>query len=344
MTLASPPSLEMQKMNIKVITFTENGFKLGKNLKIGLELKGNSTQLSYKTPLKDWCEDGFKNADALVFIGATGIAVRGIAPLIKSKLTDPAVVVVDEKANFAISLLSGHIGGANQLANIIADITGATAVITTATDCNGLIAFDSWAAERGFFIENPKEIKTVSSKLLRGETLRIKSDFEIVGELPTQVQLVEENFDLLVSYKAVECDGLKIIPPVFTLGIGCRKGIEKSAIEALFQQVLKENSIHPKAIKQVASIDLKAEEAGLLEFCEEHSLKFSTFTADELGKLKGVFSSSDFVKSITGVESVCERSAVAVENGEIFLKKTVLNGVTMALAKKEISLNFKKEL
>lgn len=148
-----------------------------------------------------WVQNGFLNSDALVFVGAVGIAVRLIAPYIQNKMQDPAVVVLDEKANFAVSLLSGHVGGANALCRRLAALCGAQAVITTATDINGVFAVDSWAKAHNMAIVNPQEIKTVSCALLNAQTVGLQSDFEIEGALPQGMLLAPVKPKVAVSVR-----------------------------------------------------------------------------------------------------------------------------------------------
>ncbi len=148
--------------------------------------------------MSDWTEEHFSSSDALVFVGAMGIAVRAIAPFVKTKTNDPAVVVVDERGQFSIPVLSGHIGGANELANKIANILDAIPVISTATDINNVFAIDTWAKSQGLKILNPENIKSVSSKLLKGEEVHIKSEFSIVGDLPQNVFINDLN-ELMIS-------------------------------------------------------------------------------------------------------------------------------------------------
>ncbi len=298
----------------------------------------------------------FAEADALIFFTATGIAVRCIAPFAQDKFRDPAVLVMDENGRFAISLMSGHAGGANRLCQMLAKATGAQPVITTATDGRGLFAVDVFAAENGLSISDRTIAKQISARILAGETLKIFFDKapDSLSKYGEGICLAAEraDADLLVSFRRQPGDregALYLIPRAVTLGIGCRKGIEAEAVRKAVLQTLQSSGVFRQALCGIASIDLKKEEAGLHAFAQEWELPLTFYTAEELSRVPGSFSSSDFVRSITGVDCVCERSAVrlaldgagrsfeAFEN-EVFLleKKQSLEGVTTALAVKMI--------
>ncbi len=324
-------------MKIAILSFSKKGLDLAKNLAEFLERDGDivSFKRAESGELSVWTDKHFPEEDALIYISSCGIAIRAVAPFVKSKTSDPAVIVIDECGTFAVSLLSGHIGGANALAARAAKLIGAMPVITTATDRNGIFAFDSWASTHGLTVTNPERIKWVSARMLAGETIKIKSNFPIEGPLPEGTELADENYDVLITYRIRgKNDALRLVPKVVTLGIGCRKNIPANAIEEAFNSTLKKSGCHVASIERVCSVDLKANEPGILEFCKEHSLKFLTFSAEQLIKVPGNFTSSAFVKSVTGVDNVCERSAVlgSGENGKLISQKDAGNGITMALA------------
>ena len=324
-------------MKIGIVAFSEKGFLLGARL--AEYYASNSCDVDV-TRCKDgslgvWTEAHFALDDALIFVGSAGIAVRAIAPHVKRKITDPAVVVVDELATYSISLLAGHLGGANELATEIAQLLDAIPVVTTATDLNGIFAVDNWAKKQGLIIVNPDRIKSVSSRLLAGETVKFKSNFPVEDAPPKGIELTDGPSDILVTWRTRgKTEALQLVPPVVTLGVGCKKDTDAEAIEAAFSLVLAKTSCHRAAVKRVCSIDLKANEPGILEFCRRHALPFHTFSASSLAEVPGKFSSSVFVKSVTGVDNVCERSAIlgCGENGRLLTKKEAENGITMALA------------
>lgn len=327
-------------MRLAYLAFTEKGHHLA--IKLAEALGGQVERCSEGCSLSEWTKQAFSEVDGLVFVGAVGIAVRAIAPFLRSKALDPAVVVVEEGGNFVIPILSGHLGGANGLARRIGAVCGAVPVITTATDVNGVFAVDTWAKRQGCMVENPEKIKAVSAKLLAGNTVRIKSDWNIGGKPPQGVIVTEKNpFDVCVSLCRERADALHLIPQIAVLGIGCRKGTSLEKIEETFAAFLKDGNVAEKAICLVTSIDLKQEEKGLLAFCEKHDFPFCTYSAEKLRQAEGVFTSSAFVQSVTGVDNVCERSAVLGSGGRLYCKKYIGDGVTMALALKPFALDWR---
>lgn len=275
----------------------------------------------------------FQWADAMVFVGSAGIAVREIAPFVRDKRTDPAVLSIDELGRYVIPLLSGHIGGANELALNLADAIGATPVITTATDINGKFSVDVWAAKHGLFIDSIGTAKAVSAEILEG-AVPLSSDFPITGNLPNGVIMGGSGkIGICISCyqkKPFECT-LLLVPAVVHLGIGCRRGTSAEAIQGAVETVLSENNIHPKAVKSVSSIDLKANEEGFLEFCRGKGITPSFYTAEELKAIPGTFSAAECVLRATGVENVCERAAM-IGAKNLLVKKTICNHVTVAAA------------
>lgn len=286
-------------------------------------------------------ERAFSSADALIFVSSCGIAVRSVAPFIKNKVTDPAVIAVDESGGFVIPLLSGHIGGANTLAKSIASAIGAVPVITTATDVRGRFSADEWAARRGFALSDMSAAKAVSAAILEGD-IPLVSDFPIKGELPSGVIFGSSGeVGIAVSYKTAEpfTKTLRLIPKCLFLGIGCRRGTPKELIESAVEAVMDENGLDIRAVKSAASIIIKSDEAGLLEFCREKGLKIDFYSAEELRQVSGDFTQSEFVKSVTGVDNVCERAAM-IASDRLLVNKTPISGVTVAVGLKNTEVSF----
>lgn len=320
---------------IAMTAFTARGDELASKLAASL---GGSVR-GKDQPLADWTRESFASCDALIFVGAAGIAVRSIAPYIQSKALDPAVLCVDETGRWIISILSGHLGGANALARRLAALTGGEAVITTATDINGLFAVDLWAKAQNMAVLQPERIKNVSAKILRGETITIDCPYPIAGTAPELVQC-DRDADVIVSYRACETKALQLVPRVLTLGIGCKRGTDAEALEAAFQQFCIERGICPEAISGAASIDLKQDEAGLLTFCVSHGWPLRFYNAEELRGAPGDFTASAFVEATTGVDNICERAAVLASGGKLIEKKYARDGVTFATAERYVNYNW----
>lgn len=325
-------------MKLAFLAFTEKGFALAGSL--AQALGGSVMRCGKPDSLSDWTKKHFANDDGLVFVGAVGIAVRAIAPYIEKKWKDPAVVAVDECARFAVPLLSGHLGGANRLARAVSEVCGAQAVITTATDVNGVFAVDEWARCQGLSVIDPQHIKVISGKLLAGGSVKVHCPYPVAGECPAGIEIAETlPADVAVSIRQ-EKAVLSLAPKTVVLGVGCRKGTPQSTIESVLERFLQENRLRPESICTVASIDLKKEEPGLIAFCRSHGWEFQTCTAEELRQVAGEFTPSAFVRQITGVENVCERSAVFASGGGLLIKKFAADGVTMAAAEKPLQLDW----
>lgn len=318
-------------MDIQTVCFTENGYELAQ--RIASECQTHSIDIFYKKlseiPTAEICAQAFAEQKALLFIGATGIAIRMIAPFVRDKLTDPPVLVMDEKGLHVIPLLSGHVGGANELALELAQLTGADPVITTATDLNRAFSVDLFAKEHGLGIVNREGIAKVSVKALEGKPIVLS-----VKDYPPA-----EPVDVLITDEDTASDNALITLTTskkkrLTLGIGCRKGAPVETIEAQVLTVLGEHDIDISAVHAVATIDIKKDEEGLLAFCRKYSLPLITFDADMLNKAQGDFAHSDFVLKTTGTDNVCERAAVlaAGPEAQLTVRKTANEGVTVAIA------------
>lgn len=275
----------------------------------------------------------FAWAQAMVFVGAVGIAVRSIAPYVRDKRTDPAVLCLDELGRFVIPLLSGHIGGANALAQTLAQALGALPVITTATDVNQRFSVDAWAARNGLFIDDMAAAKAVSAAILEGP-VPLCSDFPIAGALPPGVVLGESGpVGICLSWREKRpfARTLLLIPPVIHLGLGCRRGVEAERIGRAVERILAEHGVHPRAVGCAASIDLKRDEPGLLAYCQGRGWPLAFYSAAQLAALEGEFAHSERVLRVTGVDNVCERAAM-VGAARLVAPKAALDGVTTALA------------
>lgn len=330
-------------MKLAVFAFTAKGCLFARSCKealradetrmVTMEKFGFSDFEAYRPPLSRCMQPYFCWADAIVFVGSTGMAVRAIAPWVRDKKQDPAVLVLDEGGHYLISLLSGHIGGANGLTKVLAEKIGAQPIITTATDVEGKFSVDTWATEQGLHIGDLGLCKAVSAAILEGE-VPICGEYARFDRLPTGlVERIGGPLGIYVGiYDRRPYDRTLILTPrVLTLGLGCRRDTPKEAIEEAVKAVLKENGLRIEAVARAASIDLKANEQGLLDYCTEHGFPVDFFTARELQKAPGEFTPSKFVQSVTGVDNVCERAAV-MYGGKLIVHKTAHNGVTVAVA------------
>ena len=282
-----------------------------------------------------WAEDGFREAGALVFCCAAGIAVRAIAPCIESKQKDPAVVVVDEWGKFAIPILSGHLGGANELALMIAEDISAIPVVTTATDLNHVFAVDVFAKKNHLRIEDMQLAKEVSAALLAGKSVGFRSDLPCHGELPRGLTEKDAELGICITAdpgKVPYEKTLRLLPMRYAAGLGCRRGKSAEELEAFLLRQLADCGVGIHELRCVASIDLKEDEAGLVSLCKKFGLPFVTYSAEQLNAVPGDFSGSEFVKKTIGVDSVCERSAALASGGGLVKRKTAADGMTFALA------------
>ena len=318
-------------MKLAYLSFTEKGRQLAGRL--AAALGGTAQRCGASCSLEAWTAAHFSQSDGLVYVGAAGIAVRAIAPHLKSKTTDPAVVVVDECARYAIPILSGHLGGANDLARAIGRVCGALPVLTTATDVNGVFAVDEWAKRQNCLVLNPERIKTVSAKLLAGGTVTVQSSWPIAGQPPRNVcQTEDRGADVLLDIHPGTGEKLHLVPRIAVLGVGCKKNVLPQTLETALAAFLTGAGVCEQAISAVASIDLKKNEPGLLDLCAAHGWPLKTYPAEQLREVEGQFTPSAFVKGVTGVDNVCERSAVLASGGTLCQGKTARDGITMALA------------
>ena len=293
--------------------------------------------------LSQWTGKMFAEKRAMIFVSATGIAVRAIAPWIRDKMTDPPVVTVDEGAQFVIPLLSGHVGGANELARHIADLLEAVPVITTATDVNGKFAVDLFASAYHMTIIDRKEAKNISAAVLEGKQIGVFSDLPI-KKLPDGFVMdrwCEENICITVkdpSFPEKKASYLRLVPRAVVLGVGCRRGTDPEFMKEKVFALLKEHGIDPAAVKAIASVDVKQDEPAVLGLkqvfdgeCLHQPCEQRFYTPEQLNQVPGDFKESAFVKKQIGVGNVCERSACAA-GGKLLVEKQAGDGITLAAA------------
>ena len=350
------------EMRIAIVAITRGGAQLGQKLcnkMAGLEFYVSSRYSGQAgighhrfepAELKTLIASLWSKYDGFVLIMATGIVVRLIAPLLESKETDPAVVVMDDAGRFAVSLLSGHLGGANELAEHCAFASGARAVITTATDANNLPSFDMLAREKGWVIDDIKRVKTLNTMLLDNK------DIAVVDSTGQARQWLHgrgritfyETFAEAACSKAsgflfvtnrylpqqVSPEQLLILRPRnLVLGIGCNRGTTTDEIDEFVSLHLKRLFLSPKSVHCVASVAAKSDEAGLVEFAERLGVPLRCFENSELNKVAFPSPPSQYALAAIGVAGVAEPAAILASGGGLLLLKKVKSAnVTLAVA------------
>ncbi len=351
-------------MKLAIISFTENGIKLSQT--VAKRLSGRKVTLytkcsrytaedlkvqRVKESLQVWTAQRMAEGDALLFIGACGIAVRAIAPNLTDKLHDVPVLVMDEEGQYVIPILSGHVGGANELAHELAGLMDACPVITTATDVQKKFAVDLFAKRNHLEIMNKDGIAKVSAKALAGEQLTIairvqniefchpkfcevrEEDFteaenQLLREASMHKQdqeacdveqplrlvpyVKDQSVDIVVSEMPDNKNALIWLRPRrYVVGMGCRKNKDTEELLAFYQETLEQAMVEPGEVYALASIEKKKDEPGLLAISERMRIPFFTYTAEELNRVGECVHSSEFVKAQVGVDNVCERAAFA---------------------------------
>ncbi|GIM28185.1 hypothetical protein CPJCM30710_08510 [Clostridium polyendosporum] len=318
-------------MKIACISFTGNGYLISEQIKNNLQ---HVVDIYTKDNYKDKLDNIFKSYDGIIFISATGIAVRLIAPYIIDKTIDPAVVVVDDLGRYSISLLSGHIGGANNLANEVAGAINAVSVITTASDGRGIDAVDVIAKRYDLYINSMKDAKVITALMVEGKRIAVQSEIDVKINYHNICKDNPDGFIVISSENSVSFDKPNCVlrPRVLNVGIGCRKGKTKEEILNAIKKVFNDSNLSIQSIKNIGTVDVKKDEKGLIEACKELKRDLKIFLRDEIEKVQHKFKSSSFVKSQIGVTSVAEPCAYLL-GGEIIIRKTAVDGVTVSVAK-----------
>ncbi|KXS43885.1 MULTISPECIES: cobalt-precorrin 5A hydrolase [unclassified Candidatus Frackibacter] len=302
----------------------------------------------YSGRLKNLVDDIFHQYDGIIFIMALGIVVRMIADCIEDKRSDPAVVTIDETKQFVISTLSGHLGGANELTSQLAKLLKANPVITTATDSQGKSAIDMLAKDLDCKIEPFANLTKINAAIVNGDEVNIFTDYNLdleltgdfniysldkLNEKTSKASVIISNQQIKLTEKLKEQPYLWLKPRNLVLGIGCRRGISKERIALAVEEALKEAGLSLEQVKAVATIDLKADEEGLVVYAREQGLDLNIISREEIKTSDLEFTTSEFVKKAIGVGGVCE--PVALLSGkkmELLLKKRKYQGVTVAIA------------
>lgn len=358
--------MDPEKVQVHILYFTNTGSALAAKLARELAREANVTYASGKGCCKEWTAEHFLKRNVLVYIGACGIAVRAIAPHIGSKDMDPAVIVIDEKGGNVIPILAGHLGGANEWARKIAECTKGKAVLTTATDVNGVFAVDLFAKDNGLLIGDLKKAGRFTAVLLEekaasvviprkyADVIRFEGgipaelkaydlpDEELAGLQGANVALITPDAEPSTNPDAP----LRLIPRCVILGMGCRKGKSYEELRDFAEGTLQELGIDRGAVCAIASIDVKKEEPGLVSLAADLGVPLQTFSADELEKIElenWTFTESDRVREHVGTGNVCERAAAAAGAGKILRGKTVKDGMTICVGMRPVELYWKPE-
>ena len=343
----------MSAQTTAVYAVTAKGAHLGRRLAESLDavlfvperLAGAFPAAEPYAALGELVADTFGRFRAHVFVAACGIAVRVIAPHLRDKAVDPAVLTVDDAGRFVVSLLSGHLGGANTLARTVAESIGATPVVTTATDAAGAPAVEVLARELGLAVENRDATKRINAVLAGGGPVAV---FDPLGLFPITDPAKARFFEWLAAPEPTTAgtplvvvdwrlgpaspDRLYLRPPVLAVGVGCRRGAPAEAILALVTRICREHGASLKSLGRLASIEAKRDEPGLLEAGERLGVPVRFFSAGELSAVS-VPHPSDVVAKHMGVGSVCEAAAIlASAGGRLVAPKTRTSLVTAALA------------
>ena len=334
-------------MRIAIVSVSDKGKELA--LKLKDKLDDDSTIIRtdlYHKNVKKYLKIAFFEYDAIIAIMASGILIRSIAPYLHSKTTDPAVVNIDDNGNFAISTLSGHLGGANKLSNKIAELIGATPVITTSTDVNKKLGIDVLANDLYLSIDDTSEILFFNKAILEGReitfTVNSEKNFDYLFEYLNNTRF-EINVAILQSSSVnadeihVSLDGHEMVlkEKRIVVGIGCRRGKECERIHEGFVKSIGELNIHISRVNMLASAEIKKDEKGILELSDQLGIPVNFVELERLSLFESPdIQKSEFVKSKFGIYGVCEPSALIMAgfDSKLIYKKTSYDGVTIAIA------------
>lgn len=327
-------------MKIGIVALTRGGKALAQKLAVELD----DAAILHKErgrKVADTISEAWSRYEGIVCIMAAGIAVRAIAPLIKDKLTDPCVIVLDEKGHHVISLLSGHVGGGNALSRTISDITGGTPVITTASDTLELVALDLWAREQNLSLPPRQLLTEISTRLVNNGKLKLYTDVELLS-LPAGLEPVDASSDaeIAVSPSAtIPHDIVCFRPRNLVVGVGCNRGTPAGEFEDALGELFNDLSLSKKSIRNLASIDKKNDETGLLQFGQNNGWSIDFFTKEAINTLNNLEISFAALKAV-GAIGVAEPSALLSAKSSILLsRKRKWKNITMAVAQAPFTLS-----
>ncbi len=360
----------MDKQSIAIWALNERGLRTALKIRGMTGVKNIFTPVSLKETYDNPRISGYDNFSACVrtefhnykahvFIMAAGIVIRSICTLIKNKTIDPAIVVMDEMGKNIISLLSGHMGGANALTLQLADILNGHPVITTATDINNITAVDTIAMEIGAKVESREMIKTVSSAMLKNEPVAFISDTDLFNIYYGKADYRPDHYNHIIDVNPNEYSAICIVsekqfsippdvlkkvlfirPPNIVLGIGCNSSTGKDEIASTVERVLDQKAISPLSIADVATIDKKKDEPGLVAYCESINCELIYYSAEELNSVEytGMSKPSEHVYKYVGAYGVAEPAALlcAGKGSGLITNKIKSGNMTLAIARKKM--------
>ncbi|HUY33803.1 MAG TPA: cobalamin biosynthesis protein [Pirellulales bacterium] len=339
-------------MKTAVIAITKHGSALARRIDgdryIAAKFRSDEPAHYFDKPIKELTAEIWPRYEALVYVVSLGAVVRTIAPFLKDKHVDPAVIVVDDKANFAISLLSGHVGGANELTERIASQLGAQAVVTTASDVGKTIPVDILGRELGWTTELERNITKVSAAVVNEEPIAFvqetgeKNWWRRETPLPKNIQIVsldearEFKTALIVTDRLLEDEFLSktVIyrPKSLVLGIGCDRGVSCRQLEDFVEATFAMRRLSFKCVRNAATVDLKRDEEGLLEFCVKHKLELVCYPSEQLKKVHAP-NPSETVEKYVGTPGVSEPAAMLSAGGDLIVPKQKAPMLTLAVAR-----------
>lgn len=326
-------------MKIAIVSVTNQGDILAKKIGKALDIQLFSKNGINNFDIKEIAKTLMKGFKAVIFIASTGIAVRAIAPHIRGKDVDPAVLVIDSSGKFVISLLSGHLGKANELTVKVSGIIGAQPVITTATDNLGIKAPDIIAVENNLIIEDLKKAKNISAMLVEGNAVAFRDDKDIIsipegyvrdiaqanGLLWITNKLREENFKSESSLMI-----LRLIRKNIVIGIGCRKNYDSKEMQKNVDMILEKYNIDIRSVKIIATVDVKKDEKAINDLSGFLKCELRIIGREEIANIQNKYRGSDFVEKTIGVRAVCE-PCVEISGARLLTDKISCRGMTICI-------------
>ena len=358
--------MNLEDKKIAILSITNNGRELAlriKEIMKDVDVFFIKKDTDYKNDeaivvnkgLKEFIPEVFDKYDYLIFIMATGIVVRTIAPLIISKFSDPAILVMDEKGNNIISLLSGHMGGANEMTLYMSDLLNSHPVITTATDVNKKSSLDMIAKKLNGHIDDFRDnVLKINSMLVNNEEVHLyidgnykinhqgftlydeKTDLDKVRNLVVVTNKKDINKILNKNIENLNEKIIKVTPKDIVIGVGCKKNTDSNHMKNSLIKFLAEYNIDINAVKEIGSIEIKKDEKAIIDLAKFLDVKFKTFSVEEISKVDYLYEKSDWVKKNVGVYSVSDPVAHLLSEGRVIINKQKYDGITFSIGRIDI--------